>query len=51
MMRYSVAVDELSRRLTDAERVELRANAVLPEWFLPAAHEAVKTIKLKPQAR
>jgi hypothetical protein len=46
MMRYSIVVDELSRKLSDEERVTLRATGQLPEWFLPAAHLEVKNVKL-----
>lgn len=33
--RWSVAVERLAERLTDAERVILRGTGQVPGWFLP----------------
>ena len=35
MVRSSLAVAEVSRRLSDSERATLRATGEVPEWFLP----------------
>jgi hypothetical protein len=35
MIRSSLAVNEVSRRLSDQERATLRATGQLPDWFLP----------------
>ena len=35
MIRSSLAVDEVSRRLSDSERARLRATGEVPDWFLP----------------
>jgi hypothetical protein len=44
MVRYSLAVDEQAKKLTDAERVRLRSAGEVPEWFLPAVYAAAKNI-------
>jgi hypothetical protein len=46
MMRYAVAVDELSRRLTDAERAVLRATGEVPDWFLGEVRHRSRQVRL-----
>ena len=36
---YAFAVDDVARRLTPEDRAKLRADNVLPAWFLPATEE------------
>jgi hypothetical protein len=35
MIRSSLAVEEVSHRLSDADRDRLRATGEVPDWFLP----------------
>jgi len=35
MIRSSLAVEEVSRRLSEGERDRLRATGEVPDWFLP----------------
>jgi hypothetical protein len=35
IIRSSLAVEEVSRRLSDGERERLRATGEVPDWFLP----------------
>lgn len=44
MVRYSLVVDELAKKLTAAERVELRSKGEVPDWFLPAVYKAAKKV-------
>jgi hypothetical protein len=44
MIRSSLAVDEVSRRLSDAERATLRTTGAVPEWFLPEVTEVARHI-------
>jgi hypothetical protein len=42
MVRYSLAVDELAKKLTEAERFTLRATGEVPDWFVPEVYRCAK---------
>jgi hypothetical protein len=44
MVRSSLAVEEVSRRLSDSERATLRATGEVPEWFLPEVTSVARHI-------
>jgi hypothetical protein len=44
MVLYSLAVDELTKRLSDTERAALRADQVVPDWFIPAVYKTARKI-------
>ena len=44
MVRYSIAVDELAKTLSETERLRLRSEGEVPDWFLPAVYKAAKSI-------
>jgi hypothetical protein len=44
MVRSSLAVDEVSRRLSEEERTALRATGRVPDWFLPEVKAAARHI-------
>jgi hypothetical protein len=44
MIRSSLGVDEVSRRLSDGERARPRANGEVPDWFLPAVTAVARHI-------
>jgi hypothetical protein len=44
MIRSSLAVDEVSRRLSDAERATLRTTGAVPDWFLPEVTKVARHI-------
>jgi hypothetical protein len=46
MMRYAVAVEEVSRRLDAEERAALRATGKVPDWFLPDVRRHSRTVRL-----
>jgi hypothetical protein len=45
MVRYGIAVDDLSRRLSPDERTTLREHGTVPDWFLPLVIEYAKTVR------
>jgi hypothetical protein len=47
MMRYSVAVDRVSRRLSRDERLHLRDTGRVPAWFMERVIAEEKTVKLR----
>jgi hypothetical protein len=47
MMRYSVAVDRLSRSLSPEERVTLRETGAVPSWFIPKVLEEAESVRLR----
>lgn len=47
MMRYSVAVDRVSRRLSQDERVHLRETGRVPAWFVERVIAEEKTVTLR----
>ena len=44
MVRSSLAVEEVSHRLSDGERATLRATGEVPEWFLPEVTSVARHI-------
>jgi hypothetical protein len=44
MANLSIAVDEVARRLSDGERVALRRDGALPEWFVPEVRKIARTL-------
>ncbi len=44
MVRYSLAVEEQAQKLTEPERVRLRTDGSVPDWFLPAVYASAKKI-------
>jgi hypothetical protein len=44
MVRSSLAVDEVSRRLSDEERMALRATGRVPDWFIPEVRATARHI-------
>jgi hypothetical protein len=44
MVRSSLAVNEVSQRLSDQERATLRATGQLPDWFLPEVTSVARDI-------
>jgi hypothetical protein len=45
MVRYGIAADDLSRRLSPDERATLREHGTVPDWFLPQVIEYAKHIR------
>jgi len=46
MMQYSLAVKAASEKLSDEERMRLRAEGDVPPWFLDEVERYRKTVKL-----
>lgn len=46
MMRYSIAVEEQAKRLTQPERVVLRTTGQLPRWFVDTVIAEARKIKI-----
>jgi len=46
MMQYSLAVKNASEKLSDEERMRLRAEGDVPPWFLDEVERQRKTVKL-----
>ena len=44
MVRASLAVNEVSRRLSDEERATLRATGQVPDWFRPEVTSVARHI-------
>ena len=44
MVRSSLAVNEVSQRLSDQERSTLRTTGQLPDWFLPEVTSVARDI-------
>jgi hypothetical protein len=46
MMQYSLAVKTTSEKLSDEERMQLRAEGSVPAWFLDEVERQRRTVKL-----
>jgi len=46
LANLSVAVDEVTRKLSETERLALRRDGSLPDWFLPEVRQVAKTIRM-----
>jgi hypothetical protein len=46
MVRYSIAVDEQAKKLTETERVVLRTTGQVPPWFLSTVIAEARKIKI-----
>jgi hypothetical protein len=46
MMQYSLAVKAASEKLTDEERMRLRAEGDVPPWFLDEVERQRRTVKI-----
>jgi hypothetical protein len=44
LANLSIAVDEVARRLSDAERAALRRDGTLPGWFVPEVRKVARTL-------
>lgn len=45
MLDYVVAADIAAQRLSAEERVVLRKEGTLPQWFLPAVEDAYQSVR------